>query len=103
MPSTIRGSDNFDSKVIGQEQSWSDVTGSRAAATLYANTTGRPIMVSIGCTLNGVVTLTVGGVVAAYAQPWSGSSIITSISVIVPAGDTYIVSTCTINSWSELS
>ena len=33
---------------IGVGQTWQDVSGSRAVSTSYQNTTGRPIMVSIG-------------------------------------------------------
>ena len=35
---------------IGVGQTWTDVTSSRAKATEYQNTTGKPIMVSISFT-----------------------------------------------------
>ena len=48
MPSYIRGNDNFDSaNILGQGQTWQDVTGSRVTGTTYTNTTGKPIQVSI--------------------------------------------------------
>ena len=50
MASVIRGSDNFDSLVhqcIGVNQTWQDVTASRAASVTYTNSTGKPIMVNI--------------------------------------------------------
>jgi len=36
-----------ESQVIGVGQTWQDVTGSRAVATTYTNSTGKPIEISV--------------------------------------------------------
>jgi hypothetical protein len=79
--------------IFGYQQSWSDVSGSRAANTTYTNNTGRPIQVNVfGGGGNGLdVSLTVGSVLVsqmggdgevAYHKAF--------VSATVPAGSTYI-------------
>tara|TARA_R110002167_G_scaffold169443_1_gene367388 strand:+ start:547 stop:2070 length:1524 start_codon:yes stop_codon:yes gene_type:complete len=79
---------------IGVDQSWIDVSSSRAANISYTNTTGKPIQVNVwGGGGNGlVVTLTVGAVlVATNGGDGAVSYHDCFVSAIVPAGATYIV------------
>lgn len=92
---------------IGSGQNWQNVLASRASGTTYTNTTGRPIMVNITVGLdNGeVATITVDGVVAAYASQVNVSASNYPMSVIVPAGSTYLLTrpvATTITTWVEL-
>lgn len=102
MPSTVRGTDNFDSaQVVGQNQTWQNVTASRAASTTYTNTTGRPIMVSISTNSGSgaTSTLTVGGVVVCQGV----NANTTQLTAIVPAGATYShTNTYGFSIWAEL-
>jgi len=86
---------------LGIGQTWQSLTGSRALGVTYYNTTGKPILVSIGVSGSiAPVTLTVG-TTASYAQP--GNSTISTLFAIVPPGGSYI---CTyagsLTQWSEL-
>ena len=95
---------------IGDGQSWTDVTSSRSANTVYTNSTGRPIMVSVGLEIAiGSATVNwfyVGSVIVAMIQNTS-AELATTTSFIVPNGATYkhqsqsVVPT--IRNWSELS
>lgn len=105
MPSYVRGSDNFDSgQVVGQNQTWQDVTESRAAGTTYTNNTGKPIMVAICTSGSGTAqdnTISINGVIVARA--FQSSSSVSTMSVIVPSGATYLLTTSHAPSkWSEL-
>lgn len=70
---------------LGVGQTWQDVTASRAGATPYTNTTGKPIMVRLiptssgGFVLNGAQILE--SVASATANQW--------VHWIIPAGATY--------------
>lgn len=84
-------------QVIGINQSWNNVTGSRASNTTYTNTTERPIQVMINGSWNtGSVTLNGVSIPIQDGSEW------TTLSFVVPAGHTYGTSTGTISSWSEL-
>jgi len=94
---------------IGDGQSWTDVTSSRSANTVYTNSTGRPILVSVGLEIvAGAATVNwfyVGSVIVATIQNTS-AELATTTSFIVPNGATYkhqyqSVSP-TIRNWSEL-
>ena len=94
---------------IGDGQSWTDVTSSRSANTVYTNSTGRPILVSVGLEIvAGAATVNwfyVGSVIVAMIQNTS-AELATTTSFIVPNGATYkhqyqSVSP-TIRNWSEL-
>lgn len=93
---------------IGVNQAWTDLTQSRAANTVYTNTTGRPIMVSVSMyasTTGYIGRATIGGVL--MQGNWqAGSNVYTLIQFIVPAGATY---SCTLSAgtpviynWLEL-
>lgn len=107
MPSTIRGSDNFDSLIhqgIGVNQTWQDVTASRAFGVTYTNTGSKPIVFSVKPgSGTGYISLLVGGTEVAYAT--SGSGVLATGTVIVPPGGTYranIISGSPAISWVEL-
>jgi hypothetical protein len=93
----------------GDGQSWTDVTSSRSANTVYTNSTGRPILVSVGLEIvAGGATVNwfyVGSVIVAMIQNTS-AELATTTSFIVPNGATYkhqyqSVSP-TIRNWTEL-
>ena len=110
MASVIRGNDNFDS-AWGNGQTWQSVTASRSANTNYTNTTGKPILVSVSisqyATTNNSSTFTVDGVVVATWKQDGGAAALCGgqVSVIVPAGGVYKVSSFLqgLISWAELS
>jgi len=90
---------------FGYGQSLQNVTGSRAAFVTYTNSTGRPISIYISCNTTaafGSFFLVVGGVIVGpLFHPNSGVSLGTN--VIVPAGETYFVSTDNVSiiAWLE--
>jgi len=94
---------------IGDNQSWTDVTSSRSANTVYTNNTGRPILVSVGLEIvTGAETVNwfyVGSVIVAMIQNTS-AELATTTSFIVPNGATYKHQyqsvAPTIRNWSEL-
>jgi hypothetical protein len=96
--------------LLGVGQSWTDVTGSRSVNTVYTNSTGKPIMVSVGLDIvAGEATVNwfyVGAVIVAHLQNVSAEAI-TTTSFIVPNGSTYKHQyqsvAPTIHNWSELS
>lgn len=93
-PSTIQGCGGqalTSMSSLGYGQTWQDVTSSRALATTYYNTTGRPIQISVS--MNGfgggasTAQLTISGVVA--DQAYATASGATTIRAIVPANASY--------------
>lgn len=94
---------------LGNSQSWTDVTGSRALSTNYTNSTGKPIQLCVRCNLSGnaVTNVTINGVTwtaQTYSAPNSCS---VPIWFIVQAGATYQVAkgggtTMVISQWMEL-
>jgi hypothetical protein len=95
-----------DAKNLGVVQTWQDVTGSRAAATTYTNSTGRPIQVAIyaGAASGGTITLTIAGL--QVGQHTNGTAVNNTGQVvgIVPIGATYSItlSSWTLTAWREL-
>jgi hypothetical protein len=86
---------------IGVGQTWQNVTGSRAAATTYTNSTGRPIYVTYGWAGGFYTTFLIDGVATANS---SASSNIGGYYV-VPAGSTYRINASgggSLAAWSEL-
>lgn len=96
------------SNLIGWNQTWQDVTASRALGTTYTNSTGKPIMIGVnasGSTISATYKVTVGGVdlltiFTGAIQPQG------AVWVIVPDGATYsvsqVVATVTLSRWVEL-
>lgn len=84
-------------------QSWQVVTGSRAAGITYTNTTNRPIMVNVQsqAAINASCTLYVNSVQVAQATCSNLYVHSSTMSAIVPPGQTYSV-TGTFTSWAEL-
>ena len=99
---------------IGYNQTWQNVTGSRALNTTYTNSTGKPIFIVVsvigaGSSNATSVTITIGSVVFGTTQYTANNSFSPSISGIIPNGTSYIVTatgngggTPTLGSWSEL-
>jgi len=97
---------------IGWNQTWQDVTSSRASNTTYTNSTGKPIMVSISVDVTGVSQdgwfLYVSGVAVAemsHNTVGTGIGVTVPLQAIVPNGATYSlvpISSGTIVSWVEL-
>ena len=96
-----------DLKEIGVGQTWQVVTASRAINSSYTNTTGKPIIVFVVCTINNTssdTTLDVDGVVASFTEGVSAGLYNYQLNAIVPNGSTYKVTTTTATKllWHEL-
>lgn len=96
-------------QAFGVEQSWQNLTSSRASGVTYTNSTARPILVSISLadtySKSPTVSIYVGGVLILtnhYDLNDNFGSF--SHSFIVPSGSTYSISSplSTIQTWSEL-
>lgn len=114
-PSTIQGYGGqalADMGSIGYGQTWQDVSGSRALATTYYNTTGRPIWLSVSgqgtvnasstvlnLLVNGTTIMRHGTVLGA-----GGATYGAAIDAVIPPGSYYSVtqSQCSIANWFEL-
>lgn len=97
----LGGNSNFPTNTIGVNQSWQDVTGSRALSTTYTNSTGRPIMVLITMTVGaGVGNVIVNGLTIGSTDAATGTN--TPITFIVPIGGTYSITGDAIVRWAEL-
>jgi hypothetical protein len=92
---------------LGVNQTWQDLTGSRAIGSNYTNNTGKPILVNI--TLNtgnaSATSFAVNGIrVGAVSVNVSGGLV--GQSFIVPNGSTYgtanTAGSNTLNTWAEL-
>lgn len=118
-PSTVQGAGGNALSAMGSigfGQTWQDVSASRAIATTYRNTTGKPIVVSAsirGDSVPGrIATLNVDGSPIAqgyttdYYSAWAAVNIIISLSAIVPHDSTFSVTlnggTAPIIQWKEL-
>lgn len=101
---------NLKASQVGQGQVWTNVTGSRAVATDYTNSTGRPIMVAVNYFVSGVggstLTATIGGVAVPVGITAPTASSATVATFMVPNGMVYRVAasggTATLTSWYEL-
>lgn len=94
---------------LGGDQTWQNVTASRALSTTYTNTTGKPICLNIqttGANNTAVdISANIGGAgLMMIARDSSAGTAQTVGSVIVPTGATYSVSmtNATIAAWWEL-
>jgi len=95
--------------LLGVGQSWTNVAASRAAATTYTNSTGKPISVAIIVTpIVGAATsvyLSVDGLrIQQHTDTDNGYQV--SLQAIVPNGSTYLYTqqstVSPINYWHEL-
>ena len=92
------GSTDIDLPLIGVNQTWQNLTASRAAETIYTNTTGKPIQVAISYNGNNAY-FDIGGV-EIYMPDYNSFGF---AFFIIPNGTTYrIRNQISINSWSEL-
>lgn len=96
-------------KPLGHQQTWTNVTAARALATIYTNTTGRTIEVSVSASATGSGAALAGRV--AGADVISGTycyngNAPTSVCLTVPAGATYEVrvgsGSANLTLWQEL-
>ena len=95
---------------IGYGQTWQDVTGSRALATTYTNTTGKPICVIVNIVASDLTfygSIRINGVIVSNTSQGTGTpSFVSPAVIIVPPGSTYSVTTAvgtiSINKWTEL-
>lgn len=110
-PSTIQGAGGqaFASmSSLGYGQTWQNVAGSRAASTIYYNTTGKPIGVLIrwsSGTINANASLSVDGVAGGFTSDTNPANLSTSLFSVVPPGASYVFSVSaagTVHVWSEL-
>lgn len=90
---------------LGYGQTWQDLTGSRAAATTYYNTSGKPIFLSIYCTGSAALTnyINVNGL-AVSAMSLNTATNTFGQTSIIPASGNYSVTlnTGAITKWFEL-
>jgi len=112
-PSTIQGQGGqalAAMSSLGYGQTWQDVTGSRALATTYYNTTGKPIYFSIRGAATAAATTwasTINGV--QVAKGWAGNTInsdLVSVGGVIPPNGSYSVALTvgsgTLSAWLEL-
>lgn len=89
---------------LGYGQTWQALTGSRAVATTYYNTTGRPISVSVIVQGAGTAIIMVNGI-SIYGG-YANSTEYLSVNAIVPPGSSYSANTTvgipSLTTWSEL-
>jgi len=91
------------------DQSWSDVTSSRALGTTYTNSTGQPIQVIVSVTMDDgeVLEFRIDGVAMGSQFMLGGSPRRGQSAFIVPNGNTYAAvntsGTSTLVQWAELS
>ncbi len=90
---------------FGIDQTWQDMSGSRAYSTTYTNTTGRPIAVRVqsGFSAGSAFVITIDGLSFLSSRVTSTQTQTYSEEFIVPDGSSYSV-TCgvAIGEWLEL-
>lgn len=97
-----------DSYLLGHNQTWTDVSASRAFGTTYTNNTGRPIQLGIviRTAASAQADFLINGVIVSRAFAGSGTSYEQEFNRVIPNGATYRVNisagTPTITYWTEL-
>jgi hypothetical protein len=91
---------------LGYGQTWQNLTASRAAATTYYNTTGKPIFVSAAFATAGTATptFTIDGIVSNGGTA-NLTGQVAAVNFIVPAGSSYSATNSngtTVSTWREL-
>lgn len=79
---------------LGYGQTWQDVSATRAVGTTYYNTSGKPIVVVYVSTAAVTVTINIGGV--------SIASMYAPTTFVVPASQSYSITSSTLQKWAEL-
>ena len=111
----LTGTANSLNAGIGVNQSWQDVTGSRALTTTYTNSTGKPIILNINISAGAVsgtqIWISINGgsaFIFAYNTNSSGG-VGAAGNIVIPSGSTYYVYVTTntgsgysLYSWHEL-
>jgi hypothetical protein len=94
--------------VVGVGQTWTNVTSSRSLTTVYTNSTGKPIMVTVTNSVSSsnalVIRVTLNGVSSDMGAGYNGAAGAPSLCIIVPNGATYslIYSFWPFGYWFEL-
>ena len=93
----------------GVGQTWENMVASRSKDTIYANTTGRPILVNVSFTATGDSTarhlFSVNGILVGKSESrYVSGTKYSFTSAIVPSSATYTVTSTDglLNVWSEL-
>ena len=96
----------LDGKLIGTNQTWQNVTASRAVGVTYTNNTGKPIYVSIrSATVSATENfyLTVDGLLISQAYEATTNTRAHTITSLIPDGSTYTLqATYGVALWAEL-
>ena len=106
--SGLSGTANSLNAGLGVNQTWQNMTGSRALGTTYTNSTGKPIQVVIsgtGLSVGCIYTFSVAGTVIGTTGGTGTVNEYATASFIVPAGATYAAtnsSGTTLSTWYEL-
>ena len=88
-----------DLKEIGVEQTWQNVTASRASGVTYTNSTGKPIYLYVKMGVGAYdLQLTINGTIHFNMSNNNGRG---SVQAIVPNGSTYAIAGA-FNVWNEL-
>jgi hypothetical protein len=105
----LTGTANSLNAGIGVNQSWQNVFGSRALATTYTNSTGKPIMVTVSFQLTdqqSYGSFFIDGVKVAESGKNLANTDRYSFSLIIPNSSTYSISattgSITLITWFEL-
>lgn len=106
VPNTT-GTIGLTSQVVGVDQTVQDVGGSRALATNYTNSTGKPIMVYVSMSNTAASAITVSYIngVLIYGSSDPSVNAYYSVVLLVPSGMTYNVGmngTPTLVRWVEI-
>lgn len=80
---------------IGVNQTWQDLTASRASGVTYTNSTGKPIYLRIGSSQAGNI------IIDGITTGSTSSSASSTTSALIPNGSTYLRNGIFSN-WSEL-
>ena len=100
------GTADINLPLLGYDQTWQNVTGSRSSAATYTNNTGRPIVATVSVNDSGSfnpVTVVVGGVTIIDIED-IGVRGTMPITFVVPIGATYRFNSNPnpIRAWAEL-
>lgn len=98
--------DYLDTKVLGINQTWQNVTSSRLSDTVYTNTTGKTIIVKVSSgytSSSNTMYLYVDGNEVQQIRNDADGSVNIWTTLEVPSGATYrITSSASFTNWSEL-
>lgn len=104
----LRTKEWADSKVLGINQTWQDLTASRTLNTTYTNTTDRPIQLMVDVRDSGAVgslTFDVNGITWTVTDLVGGDGTPILFSPIIPANNTYRLASSggvNLRKWLEL-